>query len=112
MLSLLACVLILVFKGEEQSMLPLYALGVFLSFTLSQAGMVVHWQRLGKAEEAKRRIREEEEIHRTEARDTGAVSHEAERLQAIERDRESNWFLSIVINATGGVGGFVVLVWF
>jgi len=108
-LSLLACALIIVFKGEEQSMLPLYALGVFISFTLSQAGMVVHWRRLRKADEAKKRIREEEEIHRTEARDTGAVSHESERLQAIERDRESNWFVSIVINAIGSAVSFVVL---
>src|SRR5437762_1391239 len=75
-LSLLACVLIIVFEGEEQSMLPLYALGVFLSFTLSQAGMVVHWQRLRKADEAKRQIREEEEIHRTQSADSGAISHE------------------------------------
>jgi amino acid transporter len=108
-LSLLACVLIVIFKGEEQSMLPLYALGVFLSFTLSQAGMVVHWQRLRRADEAKRRIKEEEEIHRSAAVDTGAVSHEAERLQAIERDRGSNWLVSIVINAVGATVSLVVL---
>ena len=108
-LSLLACVLILVFKGEEQSMLPLYALGVFLSFTLSQAGMVIHWRRLRKADEAEKRIKEEEEIHRTESVDTGAVSHEAERLAAIDRDRDSNWLLSIVINAIGAMVSFVVL---
>jgi hypothetical protein len=108
-LSLLACLLIVIFKGEEQSMLPLYALGVFLSFTLSQAGMVVHWRRLRKADEAKKRIKEEEEIHRTEAADSGAVSHEAERLQAIERDRGSNWLVSIVINAVGATVSFVVL---
>src|SRR6476659_4291215 len=59
-LSLLACVLIVVFKGEEQSMLPLYALGVFLSFTLSQAGMVVHWLRERKVEESRLRIVEDE----------------------------------------------------
>ena len=109
-LSLLACVLIVVFKGEEQSMLPLYALGVFLSFTLSQAGMVVHWQRLRKADEAERRIKEEEDLHRTASVDTGAVSHEAERLAAIDRDRNSNWMLSILINAVGAAVSFVVLI--
>jgi amino acid transporter len=108
-LSLLACLLIVIFKGEEQAMLPLYALGVFLSFTLSQAGMVVHWRRLRKADEAETRIKEEEEIHRTEAADTGAASHEAERLQAIERDRGSNWLVSMVINAIGAKVSFVVL---
>lgn len=108
-LSFLACVLIVVFKGEEQSMLPLYALGVFISFTLSQAGMVVHWHRLRKADEAKRRIREEEEIHRSQAGDTGAVSHEAERLEAIERDEGANWLVSTLVNAIGATVSFVVL---
>ena len=109
-LSFLACVLIVIFKGEEQAMLPLYALGVFLSFTLSQAGMVVHWRRLRKADEAARRIREEEELHRTEAAETGAASHEAERLQALERDRGANWLLSILINSLGALVSFIVLI--
>ena len=108
-LSFLACLLIVFFKGEEQLMLPLYALGVFLSFTLSQAGMVVHWQRLRKADEAERRIKVEEELHRTASADTGAVSHEAERLGAIERDRDSNWVVSILINAVGASVSFIVL---
>jgi amino acid transporter len=109
-LALFASVLIVLFKGNEQAMLPLYALGVFISFTLSQAGMVIHWKRLRQADEAKRRIRDEEEIHRTQAPDTGAVSHERERLQAIERDAGGNWLLSIVINAIGAAVSFIVLV--
>lgn len=108
-LSLFACLLIFMFKGEEQAMLPLYALGVFISFTLSQAGMVVHWRRLRRAEEAKRRIQEEEEIHRTQSADTGAASHEAERLRAIERDVGGNWLLSIIVNGVGAAVSFVVL---
>jgi hypothetical protein len=109
-LALLASALIVIFKGNEQAMLPLYALGVFISFTLSQAGMVVHWKRLRQADEAKRRIKEEEEIHRTEAADTGAASHEAERLQAIERDTGGNWLLSMAINSVGAAVSLVVLV--
>jgi amino acid transporter len=108
-LALLACVLIFIFKGNEQAMLPLYALGVFISFTLSQAGMVVHWRRLRQADEARRKIREEAEIHRTQSADIGAASHEAERLQAIERDVGGNWLVSILINATGAVVSFIVL---
>src|ERR1700730_5586520 len=108
-LALLACVLIFVFKGKEQAMLPLYALGVFISFTLSQAGMVVHWRRLRQADEAKRKIKEEAEIHRTQSADIGAASHEAERLQAIERDVGGNWLVSILINASGAVVSFIVL---
>ncbi len=110
LLALFASILIVIFKGNEQSMLPLYALGVFISFTLSQAGMVVHWKRLRQADEAKRRIKEEEEIHRTEAGDTGATSHEAERLQALDRDAGGNWLLSMIINSVGAVVSFVVLV--
>ena len=39
----LAAVLVVIYGGSEQAMIPLYAVGVFLSFTLSQAGMVRHW---------------------------------------------------------------------
>jgi amino acid transporter len=109
-LSVFASILIILFKGEEQALLPLYALGVFLSFTLSQAGMVVHWLRERKADEAKKRIHEEEEIHRTEAADTGAVSHEKERLQALERDEGGNWLLSIIINGLGALITLIVLI--
>jgi amino acid transporter len=42
----LASVLVVVFKGETQELLPLYAIGVFISFTVSQAGMVRRWLRL------------------------------------------------------------------
>ena len=42
-LGLLAIIVLSVFKAQVNSMIPLYAVGVFCSFTLSQAGMVVHW---------------------------------------------------------------------
>ena len=38
-------VLIILFGGDTHSLIPLFAVGVFLAFTLSQAGMVVHWAR-------------------------------------------------------------------
>ena len=38
-------VLILVFGGDTHLLIPLFAIGAFLAFTLSQAGMVVHWFR-------------------------------------------------------------------
>lgn len=37
--------LIVVFGGDTHALVPLFAIGVFLAFTLSQAGMVVHWWR-------------------------------------------------------------------
>ncbi len=42
-LSILSAVLLVTFHGDTHNLIPLYAIGVFLSFTLSQIGMVVHW---------------------------------------------------------------------
>src|SRR5207247_7609900 len=46
-LSVLAALLLIVFGGDTHALIPLYMIGVFVSFTLSQAGMVVRWRRLG-----------------------------------------------------------------
>lgn len=43
-----AAVLIVIFNGTQHLLMPLYAIGVFLSFTLCQAGMVKHWLKLRK----------------------------------------------------------------
>ena len=43
-LSAFAAILIVAFRGDTQSLLPLYMIGVFISFTLSQTGMVIHWR--------------------------------------------------------------------
>jgi len=48
-LSVLASVLLVVFEGDTHALIPLYMIGVFVSFTLSQAGMVIHWRRLREA---------------------------------------------------------------
>jgi amino acid transporter len=45
-LSVLASMLLVVFGGDTHALIPLYMIGVFVSFTLSQAGMVIHWRRL------------------------------------------------------------------
>jgi len=39
--------LLSVFGGVTDRLIPLFAIGAFLAFTLSQAGMVMHWKRLG-----------------------------------------------------------------
>ncbi|MFJ4923770.1 APC family permease [Streptomyces sp. NPDC088725] len=44
-LSVAAAVVYVAFDGKTASLIPLYAVGVFLAFTLSQSGMVVHWWR-------------------------------------------------------------------
>ena len=45
-LALLASLLIVVFDANLNSLIQLYLVGVFISFTLSQSGMVVHWRRV------------------------------------------------------------------
>ena len=45
-LAILAALLIVAFGGSVTNLIPLYTVGVFVAFTLSQAGMVRHWWRL------------------------------------------------------------------
>lgn len=45
-LATVACILLIVFGGDTTALIPLYAVGVFGAFTLSQAGMVARWWRL------------------------------------------------------------------
>jgi amino acid transporter len=44
-LGVLAGALIVLFQGDTHLLIPLYAVGVFLAFTMSQIGMVVHWRK-------------------------------------------------------------------
>jgi amino acid transporter len=44
-LSILAGVLLIAVRGNTLTLIPLYAIGVFTGFTLSQSGLVVHWRR-------------------------------------------------------------------
>ena len=45
-LGVMSALLIILFAGSTEALLPLYAVAVFTAFTLSQAGMVQHWRRL------------------------------------------------------------------
>ncbi len=52
-----AALLLLVFHGITDRLIPLFAVGAFLAFTLSQAGMVVHWKRrLGDGQRARAKL--------------------------------------------------------
>ena len=44
-LAVLTCVLLILFGGITDKLIPLYAVGAFLAFTLSQLGMVMHWRK-------------------------------------------------------------------
>lgn len=49
-LAVLAILLVWAFKAEVSLLIPLYTVGVFVSFTVSQLGMIKHWSRLMKTE--------------------------------------------------------------
>ncbi len=46
-LAILSALLLIAFGGITDRLIPLYAVGAFLAFTMSQAGMVMHWRRVG-----------------------------------------------------------------
>jgi amino acid transporter len=44
-LSCVACFLVFIFRADTHLLIPLYSVGVFISFTLAQSGMVMHWKK-------------------------------------------------------------------
>ena len=53
-LAILAGLLLILFGGVTDRLIPLFAVGAFMAFTLSQAGMVGHWRRTAKGAKAAR----------------------------------------------------------
>jgi amino acid transporter len=84
-----ASLLVIVFQASVTALIPLYAIGVFLSFTLSQSGMVVRWHKVSKMKPG-----EEKEIH-------GSIMR-----------FDPRWRLKQVINAVGAVMTFTVMLVF
>ncbi len=77
------------FKASVSGLIPLYAIGVFLSFTLSQTGMARRWWRVGH-------LKAGEEI-----KDPGSTLR-----------YERGWQTKLVINAVGAVCTFIVMIVF
>jgi amino acid transporter len=77
LLTLVASALIVAFGADVTRLIQLYILGVFLSFTLSQTGMVRHWQRSlrepGRPAAERRRLRRSQAINAVGAAATGLV---------------------------------------
>jgi len=76
LLAAFAIALIVMFKADVSSIIQLYIIGVFVSFTLSQLGMVRHWQRelrSGSSPSSKGTIRRALAINATGATFTGVV---------------------------------------
>lgn len=88
-LALIASVLVVVFNASVTALIPLYAIGVFLSFTLSQAGMARRWWKIG---------------------------HLKPGAQIVERGstlrRERKWEVKMLINGFGAVCTLVVMLVF
>ena len=88
-LSLFASALVIIFHASVTNLIPLYAIGVFLSFTLSQFGMARRWYKCGH-------LKPGEEIV-----EPGSTLR-----------YEKNWQFKMVVNAVGSVATFVVMIIF
>lgn len=88
-LAIFASLLIVIFDATTTRLIPLYAIGVFLSFTLSQTGMVIRWRKIGH-------LRAGEVLH------TGNSTLE----------HDPRWRLKLMVNAVGALLTGIVMVVF
>lgn len=88
-LALVAILLIILFNASVTRLIPLYAVGVFLSFTISQSGMARRWWKSGK-------LKPEEEI--------------VEKGSTLRHDRA--WVYKMVINSFGALVTAIVMIIF
>ncbi len=102
LLAIFSGLLVIGFSGDTSRLIPLYAVGVFLSFTLSQSGMVVHWLReRKKLRQANARVQSRPEADEGEIHRSYFVTDDV--------TAPSNWKKSLVINAVGALATFTVL---
>jgi hypothetical protein len=88
-LALVASLLIIVFKASVSALIPLYAIGVFLSFTLSQAGMAHRWWKIGHLKPG------------LEVKERGSTLH-----------YDPGWRVKMVINGFGAICTAIVMLVF
>jgi amino acid transporter len=115
-LAVFSAILVAVFSGDTSRLIPLYAVGVFLSFTLSQAGMVRHWLKAGRALKSasaasadNARSVSREGQNRADAAADSRKPNQIE-LTKDERKQAAHWKKSIVVNGLGAIATFIVLV--
>ncbi len=106
-LAIIASLLIIVFQASVTALIPLYAIGVFLSFTLSQAGMTKRWMKSGRLAPGQE-LRERGSVLHYDPRwaakaatnGVGAVCTAAVMLVfAVTKFREGAWFVVVLIPA-------------
>ncbi len=88
-LAIIASLLIVIFNASVTRLIPLYAIGVFLSFTLSQGGMSLRWWKIGK-------LKDGEEV--------------VERGSTLRY--EKGWRIKMLVNGFGAVCTFIVMIVF
>jgi amino acid transporter len=105
LLAIFSGLLVIAFGGDTSRLIPLYAVGVFLSFTLSQSGMVVHWLH------ERRKLRDPEIEHEVPSPAPEPDPEEIHRSYFVtdEVTAPSNWKKSLIINALGALATFTVL---
>lgn len=116
-LAIFSGLLVIGFGGDTSRLIPLYAVGVFLSFTLSQSGMVVHWlherAKLGKQREAEQVVAAVDPGGNGSRAlpDVELANEEIHRSYFVTDDvtAPANWKKSLFINALGAVATFIVL---
>lgn len=85
-LALISSGLIVLFNASVTRLIPLYAIGVFLSFTLSQGGMALRWRKIGKLNPGE------------EKKERGSVLH-----------YDNHWRIKMFINGFGSVCTAIVM---
>src|SRR5438128_2437285 len=96
-LALFSGFLVWAFRGDTSRLIPLYAVGVFLSFTLSQAGMVVHWWREGQV--------------LPDSRGEGEAGGRRKTIDS-SKAKTSHWRKYLLVNGVGAIATFIVLLIF
>jgi amino acid transporter len=110
-LAVLSSILIFAFAGDTSRLIPLYAVGVFLSFTLSQSGMVRHWLKVRNSAQFDRSIHESQVESEKAVPDPHLATEQsrASRFVTDEVTERGHWRKSLVINLIGAAATAVVL---
>src|SRR6185436_16388 len=62
-LAMIASIILVIFKASVTRLIPLYAIGVFLSFTLSQGGMARRWYKIGRLKPGEEKLEQGSTLH-------------------------------------------------
>ena len=110
-LALFASLLIVGFAGDTSRLIPLYCIGVFLSFTLSQSGMVRHWLKVRRGEIVDDAIHQSAVESETALPDVHLAIEQskAPRFVSDEVTERLHWKKSLAISLVGAIATGIVL---